>query len=699
MLNPDTPIEYVKGVGPEKAKLLRSEVNIHVAADLFQFFPFRYVDRSKIHTIAEMQDGMPFIQLKGKFVSLALKGEKRVKRLVGIFQDQTGQVEVVWFKGARWVQSSVRAGVEYILFGKPTVFNGKFNIAHPEIDDPRAGTVQGNMGLQPVYHSTEKLGAKSLNSKGIERIVKANLADFLPCIPETLPEYVLQECKLPGLKTAYYNIHHPQTADDLRHAKRRLKFEELFFLQLQLGLQKLINHKKSKGLVFETVGNYFKRFYDEILPFPLTNAQKRVLKEIRQDCGTGVQMNRLLQGDVGSGKTIVGASCALMAIDNGYQVCLMAPTEILATQHYHSLKPFFDELKLPIALLTGSTKQAVRKSLHTALEMGELKLLIGTHALIEDKVKFQNLGLAIVDEQHRFGVAQRAKLWKKNTVPPHVLVMTATPIPRTLAMTLYGDLDVSVIDELPPGRKPIKTLHRFDSGRTEVFGFMEKEIAKGRQVYVVYPLIEESEALDYKDLMDGYESISRRFPSPKYQVSIVHGKMKPDAKDYEMNRFAKGETHIMVATTVIEVGVNVPNASIMVIESAEKFGLSQLHQLRGRVGRGAEQSFCVLMSGNKLSNDAKIRLKTMCDTNDGFKIAEVDLRLRGPGDVMGTQQSGSLQFKMADLIADQKILEYARGLALRILEEDPDLELEKNALLKRKTNQLASGSSFWSKVL
>ncbi len=694
----DTPIEFVKGVGPDKAKLFREELGIYSAADLLEYYPFRYIDRTQFHKVREVVDGMNYVQIKGFVKELTEVGTGRIKRLSAKFYDETGELELVWFQGIRWVKSALKPGVPYVLFGKPSLFNHKLNIAHPELDEWKENQM-AIIGLQPMYNSGEKLSARGLNSKGIERIIRQYALGLSGQIPETLPDYVLQEAKLIGLELAYKIIHAPATPNDVFHAQRRLKFEELFFMQLAFALQKLITKNKIRGYVFSEVGEYFNTFYNNQLAFPLTNAQKRVVKEIRLDCGKGKQMNRLLQGDVGSGKTIVAVLCTLIAVDNGFQACLMAPTEILASQHFQSISPYFEKLGLGIALLTGSTKKSERTKIHERLLSGEIHLLVGTHALLEPVVQYKNLGLAIVDEQHRFGVAQRAKLWEKNKLHPHVLVMTATPIPRTLAMTLYGDLDVSVIDEMPVGRKPIQTAAKSDSRRLEVFQFMENEIAAGRQIYVVYPLIEESEAMDYKDLMDGFESITRRFPLPKYCVSIVHGKMKSADKEYEMQRFLKGETQIMVATTVIEVGVNVPNASVMVIESAERFGLSQLHQLRGRVGRGADQSYCILMTGTKVSKEARERISTMCETNDGFKIAEVDLKLRGPGDILGTKQSGLLNLKIADLTTDGATLEFARNLALRIVEEDPKLELPKNAPIRYKMQQLQRTSTQWSKIL
>ncbi|PJC61746.1 MAG: ATP-dependent DNA helicase RecG, partial [Flavobacteriales bacterium CG_4_9_14_0_2_um_filter_32_27] len=658
----ETKIEFLKGVGPQRAELLQKEFGIFTFGQLLHHYPFRYIDKSKIYTIAEIDNDQTYIQLKGKLIAIETVGEKRAKRLVAKLKDDTGEIELVWFKSIKWLQGSLKMGVEYIVYGKPTLFRNSFNITHPEMDLISDALLTNDVALEAVYPTTEALSIKGLNAKGIHRIQKNLVAQLIHHIPETLSNEVIKQLGLISKEEALINIHIPKDENILKKAIFRLKFEELFYLQLNLLRQKVIKSTTVNGFVFSEIGNYFNTFYNEKLPFELTDAQKRVIKEIRKDIGSGKHMNRLLQGDVGSGKTIVALMILLIGIDNGFQTCLMAPTEILAQQHYEGIKALLHGMPIEIKLLTGSTKTAERKIIHEQLENGKLQILIGTHALLEDKVKFNNLGLAIVDEQHRFGVEQRSKLWRKgNNGVPHVLVMTATPIPRTLAMTFYGDLDVSVIDELPPGRKEIKTIHQFDSARMKLFGFMDQEIKKGRQIYVVYPLIQESEKMDYKDLMDGYESIARRFPLPNYQLSIVHGKMKSADKDYEMQRFIKGETHIMVATTVIEVGVDVPNASVMVIESAERFGLSQLHQLRGRVGRGAEQSYCILMTGNKLSADGKLRMETMVRTNDGFEIAEVDLKLRGPGDIQGTQQSGLLNLKLADLAKDGQILQAARN--------------------------------------
>ncbi|HEY6160833.1 MAG TPA: ATP-dependent DNA helicase RecG [Bacteroidia bacterium] len=695
----DTPIEYLKGVGPQRGESLKKELQVFTFGDLLTFFPFRYVDRTKFHKIKEVNAEMPYVQLRGKLKRVELVGQQRAKRLVADIMDDSGTMELVWFQGIKWLQQKLKAGQEYIVFGKITDYNGRLNMAHPEIEEVSDENTRLASAMQPVYNSTEKLKIKGLDSKGISRLLKTLVPLIPKKITETLSQELISKYKLLSREEALRNIHLPQTPGLLARAEFRLKFEELFYIQLKLLKLKLIRQETFKGFSFPRVGEFFNDFYNKHLPFPLTNAQKKVLKEIRADIGSGKQMNRLLQGDVGSGKTVVALMTMLLAIDNNFQACIMAPTEILATQHYNSISELLQNMNVNVALLTGSSKSAYRKKLHEKLRNGEIHILIGTHALLEDEVQFKNLGLTIIDEQHRFGVAQRAKLWKKNSAGvPHILVMTATPIPRTLAMTLYGDLDISVIDEMPPGRKPIATHHRYDSQRMRVFGFMKEQIKLGRQIYVVYPLIEESKKLDLKNLMDGYESIARAFPMPEFQVSIVHGQMKPEAKDYEMQRFLKGQTHIMVATTVIEVGVNVPNASVMVIENAERFGLSQLHQLRGRVGRGADQSYCILMTSYKLSAEAKVRIETMCQTNDGFKIAEVDLELRGPGDMSGTQQSGVVDLKLADLSRDQQILQTARACAIEILNADPNLSQEENKILLNRLNELNEGKVNWSRI-
>lgn len=693
----DTPIDFLKGVGPLRADLLKKELRIFTYGDLLMHYPFRYIDRSKIHTIAELSPDSPSIQLKGQIIKFEEKGQKRAKRLIAHFKDETGVIELVWFKGTRWVRSGAKLHTDYIVFGKPSAFNGKFNIVHPEMDMQEENQ-QFTVGLQPVYHATEKLNAKGLTSRGIGKLTKALLPLLKNHLEETLSAPLVEKLNLPTRVQALVDVHQPKDAKSLVRAQKRLKFEEFFFLQLHLLKLKLTRNKKFKGYPFENLGEGFNDFYNKHLPFELTGAQKRVLKEIRNDVRNPQQMNRLLQGDVGSGKTLVALLSMLMAVDNGYQACLMAPTEILARQHFTTISEYLKEQNIKVAILTGSSKTKERRILHEQLESGEIDILIGTHALIEDKVKFNNLAFVVIDEQHRFGVAQRAKLWKKNKFPPHMLVMTATPIPRTLSMTLYGDLDVSVIDELPPGRKEVKTMWKTDSSRLQIINFMREQIALQRQIYIVFPLIEESEKLDYKNLMEGYNAIEREFPMPEFQVSVVHGQMKPEDKEYEMKRFVDGVTNIMVATTVIEVGVNVPNASVMIIESAERFGLSQLHQLRGRVGRGAEQSYCILVSGNKVSVEGKTRLQTMVDTNDGFEISEVDLKLRGPGDMMGTKQSGVLDFKIADIIADNKILHFARNEADLLLKEDEELEKAQNINIARAYRPYARERMGWSRI-
>ena len=674
-------IEFLKGVGPKRAEILQQELNIFTWSNLIHHFPFRYVDKSKFYSIAEINEATQYVQIKGKLTALHLIGANRKKRLHGTFKDETGTIDLVWFVKTDWIQKSLKTGVEYVVYGKPKKFGRNFNITHPEIKT--AGEiVKQNHSLEPVYNTTEKMKKFNLDSKGIFKLQMTALDQLNHTeLIEIIPLTVLDAYKLVSRNKAYHEIHFPSNEENLSKAIFRIKFEELLMIQLRLLRSKINRNIQNKGYVFEKIDKKFEDFYQNCLPFELTGAQKRVLKEIRKDTLSGKQMNRLLQGDVGSGKTIVSLMTMLMAIDNDFQACIMAPTEILAQQHMAGITELVEATGIRCAILTGSVKGKVRKQLLLALVEGEIDILIGTHALIEDKVIFKNLGMVVIDEQHRFGVAQRAKLWKKNVRAPHNLVMTATPIPRTLAMTLYGDLDISIIDELPPGRKPIQTSHRRENSRLQVFGFIGKEIAKGRQVYMVYPLIEESETLDYNHLMDGYESVKRHFPD--LQVSIVHGKMKPADKEYEMQRFVQAKTQIMVATTVIEVGVNVPNASMMVIESAERFGLSQLHQLRGRVGRGAEQSYCILMTGLKLSNESKARMQIMVETNDGFRIAEEDLRLRGPGDIEGTQQSGIADLRLASLSKDNKILTLAREVATKILNNDPFLDKHENVFLKQ----------------
>lgn len=695
----ETPIEYLKGVGPQRGDLLRKELGIHKYADLLNLFPNRYIDRTRYYRINELQNSNSEVQIVGKIINIkTVEQGKGKSRLVATFVDETGQMELVWFQGQKWIRESIKINIPYVIFGKVTQFGATYNMAHPEMELLEEHKASLRSAMQPVYPSTEKLANKGISNKVINKMMQQLFVETQALFSENLPNYLLDELKLIPKNAALFNIHFPKSQDLLAKAQFRLKFEELFFIQLQLITKNLIRKHKIKGMPFEKVGENFNNFYKNHLPFDLTNAQKRVLKEIRNDLGSNAQMNRLLQGDVGSGKTIVALMCMLLAKDNGFQSCLMAPTEILANQHFNGITELAKELNIKIKILTGSTKTSDRKIIHEELENGTLDILIGTHALLEDKVQFHNLGLAIIDEQHRFGVEQRSKLWGKAPIPPHVLVMTATPIPRTLAMSLYGDLDISVIDELPPGRKPIQTVHRYDSNRLKVWKFLKDEISKGRQVYIVYPLIQESEKMDYKDLMDGYESISRDFPLPQYSISIVHGKMKPADKDEEMRRFSEGKTNIMVATTVIEVGVNVPNASVMVIESAERFGLSQLHQLRGRVGRGAEQSYCILMTSHKLSNDSKIRMETMVRTNDGFEISEVDLKLRGPGDIMGKQQSGVLNLQIADLVRDKEILQLARHHAIKLLKDDAPMEKPEHAKLREAFIELSKKKTIWNYI-
>jgi ATP-dependent DNA helicase RecG len=697
-LNLNYPITYIKGISVQRATLLYTELGIKTCNDLLNFFPFRYIDKTAFYTIKDLQPNSSEVQVVGNITHVKSVAQKRGSRLVATFQDATGTMELVWFRGQKWIKEALKINEPYVVYGKLNHYNGSFSMPHPEMELATEYKKKLQTKMQPVYPSTEKLLNSGVSNKLIRTYIQNLLEQFYNGIEETLSKEIIDAFKLISKRDALLNAHFPKSQENLAKAQNRLKFEELFFIQLQLLRKKLINKTKIKGFIFKNVGENFNAFYKNHLPFNLTNAQKRVLKEIRKDVASGAHMNRLLQGDVGSGKTIVALLSMLLAIDNGFQATIMAPTEILATQHYHAISEMLKDMDLKVDLLTGSVKIKKRREIHKNLEDGTLHILIGTHALLEDKVQFKNLGIAIIDEQHRFGVAQRSKLWKKNTTVPHILVMTATPIPRTLAMSVYGDLDISVIDELPPGRKEVKTVHRFDSNRLSVFKFMRDEIAKGRQVYIVYPLIQESEVMDYKDLMDGYESVSREFPTPKYQISIVHGQMKPADKEFEMQRFVKGETQIMVATTVIEVGVNVPNASVMIIESSERFGLSQLHQLRGRVGRGADQSYCILLSSFKLSAEAKTRLKTMVETTDGFKIAEVDLKLRGPGNLMGTQQSGVLNLKIADIVKDTKILVSARNTAIDLLQEDSNLSKQENTNIKKAYLELSKTSKIWSNI-
>lgn len=695
----ETPIEYLKGVGPLRAAVLKKELQIFTYKDLINLYPYKYLDRTKYYKIAELNANINSeIQIVGKIIHLKTIEQKRGKRLVATFTDGFNEMELIWFQGFKWIKENLQINQPYVIFGKINHFNGTFSMPHPEMELLEEHKKSMKTALQPVYPSTEKLAQKNISNRSITKMMQQVFIETHHLFKEVFPENLINELRLLPKNEAFFNIHFPKSAELLNRAQFRLKFEELFFIQLQLLSKNVVRKHKIKGFAFSQVGDYFNTFYHEHLPFPLTNAQKRVLKEIRTDMAREAQMNRLLQGDVGAGKTIVGFMTMLLALDNGFQACLMAPTEILANQHFIGIQEMADKIGVNVALLTGSTKTKERNQIHEDLLNGSIHILIGTHALLEDKVQFKNLGLSIIDEQHRFGVEQRSKMWKKNTLPPHVLVMTATPIPRTLAMSLYGDLDVSVIDELPPGRKPIQTLHFFESRRLQVLHFIKQEITKGRQIYIVYPLIQESEKMDYKNLMDGYEAISRDFPLPEYRVSIVHGQMHPKDKDAEMERFVKGETNIMIATTVIEVGVNVPNASVMIIESAERFGLSQLHQLRGRVGRGAEQSYCILMTGDKLSNDTKVRMEAMCKTNDGFEISEIDLKLRGPGDIMGTQQSGVLNLQIADLVKDQEILKLARHKAIELLKSDLNLEKPEHQALKIAFELLARKNNIWNYI-
>ena len=691
----DTSIEFLKGVGPQRAALLQKELKIFTFGDLLQHYPFRYEDRTKFYQIKEVSEEMPYVQIAGKITRMEIAGIGFKKRLVGQFSDGTGTIDLVWFQAVQWVSQKIKPGIAYVVFGKPNRYGKTLTIAHPEVEPVSIKSDQGGY-LQPVYPLSEKLRTRHIDSKFISKLQQEILRVALPHIRETLPDYLMKEFRLIGKKDAVNQIHFPADLIALAAAQERLKFEELFYLQVRLLKMKLVRYEKFKGQVFNDTA-ILTKFYNNHLPFALTEAQKKVIREIYHDMKSGHQMNRLLQGDVGSGKTIVAFICMLLAVGAEAQTALMAPTEILSQQHFNSLKKYADPMGIAIGRLTGSTKKADRKILHSQLQDGSLKILIGTHALLEEEVKFNHLGLAVIDEQHRFGVAQRSKLWQKNSsVFPHVLVMTATPIPRTLAMTLYGDLEISVIDELPKGRKPIKTTHQYDSHRLQVNAFLKSQIESGRQVYIVYPLIEESKKLDLKHLMDGYESMARAFP--EYAISILHGQMKSEAKDFEMGRFAKGETKIMVATTVIEVGVDVPNASVMIIESAERFGLSQLHQLRGRVGRGAEQSYCILLTSFKLSAEAKLRMETMVRTNNGFEIADTDLQLRGPGDLMGTQQSGLLDLMIADLGKDGKILVQARAAAVQLLEHDAELNKPEHLPIKNQLSLLRKTAVNWAKI-
>jgi ATP-dependent DNA helicase RecG len=695
----DTNITYLTGVGPKRAELFNKELNIFTYRDLLYYFPFKYIDRTKFYKIAELDPDLPFVQVKGKIRGYSSEGRGAGKRLVADFYDETGSIKLVWFKGLKWITGNFTPGVEFVVFGKPGVFNGIINIIHPEIEAVNKMEERLSSALQAQYSTTEKLKNQFITSKTISKLTGVLLKQIKFRIADTLPSYLIIRYKLMDLHDALNKIHFPANPEELEKARFRLKFEVLFYIQLNLLRYKTLRNVKQKGFVFSSVGDNFNNFYFNNLPFSLTEAQKRVMKEIRRDLGSGKQMNRLLQGDVGSGKTLVALMSMLIAIDNGYQACIMAPTEILANQHYQTIIKLLSGIDIKISLLTGSSKKTSRKKISESLLDRSLGILIGTHALLEENVQFSNLGLVIIDEQHRFGVEQRSRLWQKNLNPPHILVMTATPIPRTLAMTLYGDLDVSVIDELPPGRVPVKTMHFTDAEKNKVFGFMRSQIAEQRQIYVVYPLIKESETMDYKDLEDGWDTISRNFPPPKYCISVVHGKMTPANKEMSMKLFKDGVAHILIATTVIEVGVDIPNATVMIIESAERFGLSQLHQLRGRVGRGADQSYCILMSSDKLSREAAKRIEVMVQTSDGFEIAEKDLQLRGPGDIEGTQQSGiPFDLKISNLARDGQIIEYVRNIADEILKKDPLLEDPGNILLRGELKRLFSQKQSWSNI-
>ena len=693
-----TSIDYLKGVGPNRSKLFKKELKIFTYQDLLSFFPYRYVDKTKYHKIDEINNTKSEIQLIGKIIDLYESGPPRKMRLVAKVSDDTGVIKLVWFKSYKWIKESLILNKNYIIYGKPNMFKGIYNIPHPELELYKKENLKYRSSLDPVYPSTENLIKRGITNKVIRNIVKELLFKTKSKFVESLPKYIIKEYKLLDKNSAIINIHLPKSNQVLSEAIKRLKFEELFYLQLQLIKKNISRKEKIKGFRFKKVGNTFNSFYNNHLNFSLTNAQKRVLKEIRTDLGSNAQMNRLLQGDVGSGKTIIAFMTTLIAIDNNFQACIMAPTEILSVQHYNNFKETCKLLNISIEILTGSTKALEKRKIYDKLENGELQILIGTHALIQDKVKFKNLGIAIIDEQHKFGVAQRSKLWKKNTLPPHILIMTATPIPRTLAMSVYGDLDISLIDELPPGRKNITTVHRKENSRLKVIHFLREEISKGRQAYIVYPLIKESEKMDYKDLLDGFDSLSRDFPLPTYQISIVHGKMKPEDKEYEMQRFISGVTNILVSTTVIEVGVDIPNASVMIIESVERFGLSQLHQLRGRVGRGSHKSYCILMSGNKTTNDSKIRIDTMVKSNDGFEIAEKDLEIRGPGNLMGTQQSGVIPLKIANLVSDKNMISTIRDYVIKILASDQNLTKKENSIILNTYKHLNKNNDIWNYI-
>ena len=694
----NTSIDYLKGVGPNRAEILKKELKIFTYNDLLNFFPYRYIDRTKFYNINEIQKSNADVQIIGKFTDVYYFKNIKSNRLIGTFKNGTDTIEIVWFKGAKWIEKSIKLNTDYVLYGKPNWYLNNFSIAHPELDLLSEFTKKQVNGLLPIYSSNERILSRGITNRFFREVIYNILKYSSDCLKENLSKEINEKYSLISKQQAYKNIHFPSDHELLSKAEFRLKYEEFFYLQLEFLMSNISKKSKFKGFNFSKVGNSFNDFYKSYLPFSLTNAQKRVIKEIRKDFSSNAQMNRLLQGDVGSGKTIVALLSSLIAIDNDFQVCFLAPTEILAHQHFNSLKDSLTKIKVNVSILTGSSTKKDRVELFSNLAKGNINILVGTHAVLEDNVRFKNLGFVIIDEQHKFGVAQRSKLWKKNTNPPHVLVMTATPIPRTLAMSVYGDLDISIIDELPPGRKAVKTVHRSDRNRLEIFKFLKDEIKKGRQVYIVYPLIEESKKLDYKDLMDGYESISREFPKSEYQISILHGRMKSEDKAIEMKRFKDGKTNIMVSTTVIEVGVNIPNASVMVIESSEKFGLSQLHQLRGRVGRGSENSYCILMSSNKLSSDARKRIKTMTNTNDGFKVAEVDMEIRGPGNLLGTQQSGLLNLKIANIITDKEILESARKDVKEIIFNDQKLIKSQNKVIKEEFDKKTKNTLLWKHI-
>ncbi|HET9430886.1 MAG TPA: ATP-dependent DNA helicase RecG, partial [Chitinophagaceae bacterium] len=693
-----SPIEYLKGVGPQRAELLRKELNIFTFEDLLNHFPYRHIDKTKIDLIRDISAQLEYVQVAATLISFEVVGQKAGRRLVAQVKDQTGSLELTWFQGVSWIQKSLQKGQTYLIYGRLSFFQGLPQIIHPEMELLSEGKKEAKNFLEPIYPTTEKLKVRGMGGRQIGKLTQVLIAMLREKdVPENLPDSLLDQLKLLPRLSAYRNIHFPPGIKEYSDAVKRLKFEELFLAQLRLAMIRSERHRYSQGVIFDKVGEYFLTFFKEYLPFDLTAAQKRVIREIRTDTGRGRQMNRLLQGDVGSGKTIVAVLIMLLAIDNGYQACLMAPTEILARQHFDTITSLLEELNISVDLLTGSARSARRKKIIRELKEGELQILVGTHAVIEESVEFKNLGMVVIDEQHRFGVAQRAKLWSKSAVPPHILVMTATPIPRTLAMTAYGDLDYSVLDELPPGRQPVTTVHRYESQRSRVMDFLKAEIEKGRQVYIIFPLIEESDKLDYENLMQGFENLKTYFPEPKYWISMVHGRQPSDQKELNMKRFVEGDTQIMVSTTVIEVGVNVPNASVMVIESAEKFGLSQLHQLRGRVGRGAEKSYCILLTSFKLGNDARERIRIMTSTNNGFEIAEKDLELRGPGEIEGTRQSGALNFRLASIVQDRLMLDTARSIALDILEKDPSLSSAANLQL-RDFLQQQKGKVIWSKI-